>query len=72
MVVQATGGNPSEDDDIPFSMRAQVLAKKWVGKNRINKKIDKTVANYVQRVMLFISSGSSDRAQSRTRKACKG
>ena len=48
-----------------------MIAKKWVEKNKINKKMDKTADQYdiVQRVLLLISSGSSDRAELRTRKA---
>ena len=68
VVVQATRGDTSEDDDIPFSMRSRVLAKKRVKKNKINKKIDKAADAYVQRVLVLISSGSSDRAELRTRK----
>jgi len=40
-----------------------VTAKKWVEKNKINKKMDKTAEDYVQRVLVLISSGSSDRAE---------
>ena len=38
-----------------------MLAKKWVEKNKVNKKLDKTADDYVQHVLLLISSGSSDR-----------
>ena len=69
VVAQATGGDTSEDDDILFSMRSKALAKKRVEKKKINKKIDKTADDYVQRVLVLISSGSSDRAELRTRKA---
>ena len=69
MVVQARGGDTSEDDDMPFSMIAKATAKKWVEKNKFNKKMDKTAEDYVQRVLVLISSGSSDRAELRTRKA---
>ena len=69
VVVQARGDDTSDEDDTPFSMRSQVLAKKWVEKNKINKKMDKTADDYVQRVLVPISSGSSDRAELRTRKA---
>ena len=41
VVAEATGGDTSEDDDLPFAMRPKVLAKKWLEKNKINKKIDK-------------------------------
>ena len=50
-------------------MIAKATAKKWVEKNKINKKMDKTAEDYVQRVLVLISSGSSDRAELRTRKA---
>ena len=69
MVVQARGDDTSDEDDTPFSQRAKVTAKKWVEKNKINKKMDKTAEDYVQRVLVLISSGSSDRAELRTRKA---
>ena len=46
MVVQARGDDTS--DDTPFSVRSKVLAKKWVEKNKINKKMDKTADDYVQ------------------------
>lgn len=69
MVVQARGDDTSDEDDTPFSLRSKVLAKKWVEKNKINKKMDKTAEDYVQRVLVLISSGSSDRAELRTRKA---
>ena len=69
VVAQATGGDTSEDDDIPFSMMSKVLARKWVEKNKINKTIDKTADDYVQRVLLLISSGPSDSAELRTMKA---
>ena len=36
-----------------------MTAKKWVEKNKINKKMDKTAEDYVQRVLVLISSGSS-------------
>ena len=68
-VVQARGDDTSDEDDTPFSVRSKVLAKKWVEKNKINKKMDKTADDYVQRVLLLMSSGSSDRAELRTRKA---
>ena len=44
-------------------MRSKVLAKKWVEKNKIKKKLDKTADDYVQHVLLLISSVSSDRAK---------
>ena len=69
VVVQARGDDTSDEDDIPFSLRAKVLAKKWVEKNKINKKMDKTADDYVHRVLVLISAGSSDRAELRTRKA---
>ena len=69
VVVQARGDDTSDEDDTPFSLRSKVLAKKWVEKNKINKKMDKTADDYVQRVLVLISSGSSDRAELRTRKA---
>ena len=53
-------------------MRSKVLAKKWVEKNKINKKIDKIADDYVQRVLVLISSGSSDRAELRTVQESKG
>ena len=49
MVVQARGDDTSDEGDAPFSLRADVLAKKWVKKNKINKKMDKTADDYVQR-----------------------
>ena len=61
----------TSEEDISFSMRTQVLAKKWVEKNKNNKKLDKTADDYVQRVLLLISSGSSDRAELRTRAAAE-
>ena len=63
MVVQARGDDTSDEDDTPFSVRSTALAKKWVEKNKINKKMDKTAEDYVQRVLVLISSGSSDRAE---------
>ena len=42
VVVQARGDDTSDEDDTPFSLRSKVLAKKWVEKNKINKKTDKT------------------------------
>ena len=69
VVVQARGDDTSDEDDTPFSLRSKVLAKKWVEKNKINKKMDKAAEDYVQRVLVLISSGSSDRAELRTRKA---
>ena len=42
---------------------------KWVETNKINKEIDKTADDHVQRVLVLISSGSFDRAELRTRKA---
>ena len=59
-VVQARGDDTSDEDDTPFSMRSKVLAKKWVENNKISKKMDKTADDYVQRVLVLISSGSSD------------
>ena len=68
-MVQARGDDTSDEEDIPVSMIAKATAKKWVEKNKINKKMDKTAEDYVQRVLVLISSGSSDRAELRTRKA---
>ena len=68
-MVQARGDDTSDEDDTPFSVRSTALAKKWVEKNKINKKMDKTAEDYVQRVLVLISLGSSDRAELRTRKA---
>ena len=47
MVVQARGDDTSDEDDTPSSMIAKATAKKWVEKNKINKKIDKTADDYV-------------------------
>ena len=65
VVAQPTGRDTSEDDDIPFSTSLKVLAKKWVENNKIDKKIATTADDYVQRVLVLISSGSSDRAELR-------
>ena len=56
MVVQARGDDTSDEEDIPFSMIAKATAKKWVEKNKINKKMDKTADDYVQRVMVLTFS----------------
>ena len=53
MVVQARGDDTSDKDDTPFSVRSKVLAKKWVERNKINKKMDKTADDYVQRVLVL-------------------
>ena len=55
-MVQARGDDTSDEDDTPFSQRAKVTAKKWVEKNKINKTMDKTAEDYVQRVLVLISS----------------
>ena len=70
MVVQARGDDTSDEDDNPFSQRANVTAKKWVEQNKINKKMGKTAEDYVQRVLVLIKfSSGSDSAELRTRKA---
>ena len=53
VVVQARGDDTSDVDDTLFSVRSKVLAKKWVEKNKINKKMDTTADDYVQRVLVL-------------------
>jgi hypothetical protein len=62
------GASSDSDDDIPLTQRSKVLAKKWVETNKINKKLDKNVDDYIARVLSLLRGGEDDRRLLRSRK----
>ena len=63
------GADSDSDDDVPLIHRNKLIAKKWVEKNKINKKLDKDADAYVARVLLLLQGGEDDRVTLRSRKA---
>jgi len=58
----------SSEDDVQLTDLKALRAKKWVRHQKINKKVDRTEDDYVERVKLLLSAGSSQRRMLRAMK----